>query len=266
MKRLLAALLGVPIVLGATAASAQIAAVGTVRGYVKDAQGGVLPGVTVTVTSTTVPAPATTVSDQTGFFRLVDLAPADYRLEAELAGFSKYAREPVAVRAGLNLTVDIELTIGGLEQVIEVRAETPLLETQRAGTAVNISGQFQRDLPLTSRSQFSDFLEVTPGVAARAGDATGGGQIYMMRGGELENHVIQLDGADMGSFRQNRADRLLTFNTDAVSDVQVTTGAIDASTPLGSGAVVNVSSVPSPSRSPVNVIVTPPKRRSIAGS
>ena len=82
---------------------------------------------------------------------------------------------------------------------------------------------------------------MTPGIAARAGDATGGGQIYMMRGGELENHVIQLDGADMGSFRQNRADRLLTFNTDAVSDVQVTTGAIDASTPLGSGAVVNVS-------------------------
>lgn len=106
---------------------------------------------------------------------------------------------------------------------------------------MNISGQFQRDLPLTSRSQLTDFLEVTPGVAARAGDATGGGQIYMLRGGELENHVVQLDGADMGSFRQNRADRLLTFNTDAVSDVQVTTGAIDASTPLGSGAVINVS-------------------------
>ena len=241
MNRLTAALLLSTILLSASAASAQIAAVGTVRGYVKDAQGGVLPGVTVTVSSTTVPAPATTVTDQDGFFRLVDLAPADYRFEAELAGFAKYVREPVAVRAGLNLSFDVELALGGLEQVIEVTAETPQLETQRAGTAVNISGQFQRDLPLTSRSQFSDFLEVTPGIAARAGDATGGGQIYMMRGGELENHVIQLDGADMGSFRQNRADRLLTFNTDAVSDVQVTTGAIDASTPLGSGAVVNVS-------------------------
>ncbi|MDO8836977.1 MAG: TonB-dependent receptor [Vicinamibacterales bacterium] len=241
MNRLIAALLLSTIVLSASAASAQIAAVGTVRGYVKDSQGGVLPGVTVTVRSATVSAPSTTVSDQDGFFRLVDLAPADYRFEAELAGFAKYVREPVAVRAGLNITFNLELAIGGLEQVIEVTAETPLLETQRAGTAVNISGQFQRDLPLTSRSQFSDFLEVTPGIAARAGDATGGGQIYMMRGGELENHVIQLDGADMGSFRQNRADRLLTFNTDAVSDVQVTTGAIDASTPLGSGAVVNVS-------------------------
>ena len=95
-----------------------------------------------------MPTPVSTVSDQEGFFRLVDLAPADYRLEAELAGFSKYVRDPVAVRAGLNISFDIELSLGGVEEVVEVSAETPLLETQRAGTAVNISGQFQRDLPL----------------------------------------------------------------------------------------------------------------------
>lgn len=241
MQRFAPAVLLSLALLTTSVASAQIAAVGSVRGYVKDPQGGVLPGVTITLRSPTVPTPVSGVSDQQGFFRLVDLMPGDYRLEAELQGFAKYVRDPVAVRAGLNIALDIEMSIGALEQVIEVKAETPLLETQRATTSVNISGDFQRDLPLTSRRQFSDFLEVTPGVAARAGDATGGGQIYMLRGGELENHVVQLDGADMGSFRQNRADRLLTFNTDAVSDVQVTTGAIDASTPLGSGAVINVS-------------------------
>ncbi len=241
MNRLIAGVLLLVIVLSASAASAQIAAVGTVRGYVKDQQGGVLPGVTVTAASPTVPTPRSTVSDDKGFFRLVDLPPADYSITAELQGFAKFLRPAVNVRAGLNISFDITMAIGGLEQTVEVTAETPLLEVQRATNSVNISGQFQRDLPLTSRSQFSDFLEVTPGIAARAGDATGGGQIYMMRGGELENHVVQLDGADMGSFRQNRADRLLTFNTDAISDVQITTGTVDASTPLGSGAVINVS-------------------------
>ena len=73
-------------------------------------------------------------------------------------------------------------------------------------------------------------------IVSRAGDGTAGGQIYFLRGGELENHVVQLDGADMGSFRQNRADRLLTINTDSVSDIQVKTGGVDASSPLGSGA------------------------------
>ena len=241
MNRLIAGVLLSIMVLSASVASAQIAAVGTVRGYVKDQQGGVLPGVTVTAASPTVPTPYSTVSDDKGFFRLVDLPPADYSVTAELQGFSRFVRQAVAVRAGLNISFDITMAIGGLEQTVEVTAETPLLEVQKATNSVNISGQFQRDLPLTSRSQFSDFLEVTPGIAARAGDATGGGQIYMMRGGELENHVVQLDGADMGSFRQNRADRLLTFNTDAISDVQITTGTVDASTPLGSGAVINVS-------------------------
>lgn len=241
MRRPIAALLFSLMAVSASTASAQIAAVGTVRGYVKDAQGGVLPGVTITATSPTVPTPVVAVSDHQGFFRLVDLAPADYRVAAELQGFKKYARANVAVRAGLNITLDIELALGGIEELVEVTAETPLLETQRAATSVNISGDMQRQMPLSSRGQFADFLEVTPGVAARAGDATGGGQIYMVRGGELENHVIQLDGADMGSFRQNRADRLLTLNTDAIGDVQVKTAAVDASVPLGSGAVINVS-------------------------
>jgi outer membrane receptor protein involved in Fe transport len=241
MNRLLVGLVLSLTLLSGSVASAQIAAVGTVRGYVKDQQGGVLPGVTITAASPTVSTPYTTVSDEKGFYRLVDLQPATYRIEAELQGFARFARAGVMVSAGLNIPLDVTMSIGGLEQTIEVVAETPLLEVQRATTSVNISGQMQRDMPLTSRGQFSDFLEVTPGIAARAGDATGGGQIYMMRGGELENHVVQLDGADMGSFRQNRADRLLTFNTDAISDVQVTTGAVDASTPLGSGAVISVS-------------------------
>ncbi|HEX5475310.1 MAG TPA: TonB-dependent receptor [Vicinamibacterales bacterium] len=241
MNRVLTGVVLTVILLSGSLAFAQSAPVGTIRGYVKDSQGAVLPGVTITATSPSVPTPSVAVSDGQGFFRLVDLVPADYRIEAELQGFAKYVRDGVAVRAGLNISLDIAMTIGNMSESVQVVAETPLLETQKATTSVNISGELQRQLPLSSRSQFADFLEVTPGVAARAGDATGGGQIYMMRGGELENHVIQLDGADMGSFRQNRADRLLTLDTDAIDDVQVTTAAVDASVPLGSGAVINVA-------------------------
>ena len=45
----------------------------------------------------------------------------------------------------------------------------------------------------------------------------------------------------MGSFRQNRADRLLSINTDSVFDIQVKTGGVDAAAPLGSGAVISVA-------------------------
>lgn len=227
--------------LAASTAVAQIAVEGSLRGTVTDAQGGVLPGVTLTATSTTVPTPFTVVTDSAGVYRFLSLPPADYTITAELEGFAKYEQPGVQIRAGLNIAIDIGMRVGNLQETVQVTVESPLLEVQKATTSVNVDGELQRALPLTSRKQFADFLEVTPGVVARAGDATGGGQIYFLRGGELENHVIQMDGADMGSFRQNRPDRLLSINTDTVSDVQIKTGGVDASSPLGSGAVISVA-------------------------
>lgn len=229
------------LMLSAPWAFAQISADGGVRGYVRDAQGGALPGVTLTATTPGSPTSATTVSDKEGAYRFPILPPGDYSITAELSGFAKYVRNGVQVQAGKNIAVDVVMKVGSLEETVEVTADSPLLEVQKATTSVNISGELQRALPLTSRKQFADFLEVTPGIVGRAGDGTAGGQIYFLRGGELENHVVQLDGADMGSFRQNRADRLLTINTDSVADIQVKTGGVDASSPLGSGAVINVA-------------------------
>jgi len=224
-----------------TVANAQITVEGSLRGTVADAQGGVLPGVSLVATSASVPTPFTAVTDTSGVYRFLSLPPGDYVITAELDGFAKHEQRGVQVRAGLNIALDIVLKVGSLQETVQVSVESPLLEVQKATTSVNVDGELQRVLPLTSRKQFADFLEVTPGVVARAGDATGGGQIYFLRGGELENHVIQMDGADMGSFRQNRPDRLLSINTDTVSDVQVKTGGIDASSPLGSGAVISVA-------------------------
>ena len=229
------------VLFAAPFALAQISTEGGVRGSVKDAQGGALPGVSLTATSPDAPAPFAAVSDGEGTYRFTSLPPGDYTITAELSGFAKLVRTDVQVRAGRNIALDLAMKVGGLEETVQVTADSPLLEVQKATTSVNIDGELQRVLPLTSRKQFADFLEVTPGIVARAGDATGGGQIYFLRGGELENHVIQMDGADMGSFRQNRPDRLLTINTDTVADVQVKTGGVDASSPLGSGAVINVA-------------------------
>ena len=59
----------------------------SLRGYVKDNQGGVLPGVTVTATSPNMITSATGVSDETGYYRLINLPPGDYAVSAELQGF-----------------------------------------------------------------------------------------------------------------------------------------------------------------------------------
>ena len=88
MKRsvvLLALFLGL-----AVSALAQVQG-GTIGGTVRDEQGGVLPGVTVTLQG--VDATRETVTGADGNFRFLDLAPGPYKLTAALAGFSTIVQE-----------------------------------------------------------------------------------------------------------------------------------------------------------------------------
>lgn len=239
MKRL--TLAAVILLLTSAAVWAQSASEGTVRGVIHDEQGGVLPGVTVNATSPTVVGTFTAVSETDGSYRLLNLRPGEYTITAELQGFSKYVRPGVVVRAGLNIAVDIVLKVGTMSETIQVTAESPMLEVQKPVQAVNISGELQRALPLGTRKDFSEFLEVTPGVTARTFDQGTGGQVYMLRGSEIENHVVQVDGADMGSFRQGWAGLYVGLSTDSIEDTQVKTGGVDASAPLGVGVVINIA-------------------------
>lgn len=219
---------------------AQIATEGTVRGVVRDAAGGVLPGVTVTAVSPAAPGTHITVSESDGQYRLLNLPPGAFDIVAELAGFTKYVRQGIEARAGLNLTLDIVLTLGNVEESIVVRGEPPLLESQKAIQAVNIAGDFLRVLPLSTRRDVTDVLEAAPGVTARNLIANNGTQTYMLRGTDVEQHVVQIDGADMVSSRQGRMETV-RLPTNAVADSQVKTGGADASAPAGLGVVFNVT-------------------------
>lgn len=220
-------------------AMAQTATGGSIRGYVTDEQKGALPGVTITAASPSVARAFTAVTDNDGLYRLVDLPPGTYTLTAELEGFAKTIRANIVVSAALNLSVDIDMKIGGLTETVEVRRDTPMLEVDKPVQAVNISGALQRQLPLTPRRDYSDFLEATPGLNTYVNPQSGGG-IYSLRGSTIESHVIQMDGADMGSFRQPRPD-YIAISSDAIEDVQVKVAASDASAPLGNGVVINVA-------------------------
>ena len=115
-----------------------------------------------------------------------------------------------------------------------------MLEVSRPVQAVNISGELQRALPLSSRKDFTDFLEVTPGVTARTFDQGSGGQVYMLRGSGSRTTSCRSTARTWG--RPARAGRVYTgLSGDSIDDTQVKTGGVDASAPLGVGVVINVS-------------------------
>lgn len=221
------------------AVSAQTSVEGSLRGLVRDAQGAVLPGAAVSAASAASSVVVRSVTDARGSYRLTNLPPGLYTVDVALSGFSRVHLAGVEIRAGLDIAMDIAMEVGSLDETVHVAAETPMLEVQKPAQAVNISGDMQRQLPLTSKRDWYSFLEVTPSLVNRSVDQSGG-QVYMLRGTDIEGHVFQLDGMDVGSFRQSRAD-VIQLNADAIEDAQVKTGGVDASAPVGVGVVVNVA-------------------------
>lgn len=212
---------------------------GSLRGSVHDAQGGALPGVTVTATAPELLRPVIGVTNEEGLYRLVNLPPGTYTLSAELAGFSTVRREGVLLRAGANFQVDLTMQLGSLQETVTVTGDSPMIEVSNPSNVLNIDGEFQRQMPIQARSNWSDFLELTPGVISRGFDDGSGRQVYFGHGTEHFAHVIQLEGM----IASNYHDAQVTYvgmGADMISDVQVKTGGVDASSPMGVGLVMNV--------------------------
>src|SRR5437867_3026879 len=221
------------------AASAMAQTQGSLRGYVKDEQGGALPGVTVTATSPALIQPATAVTEADGAYRLINLPPGTYTVAAELTGFASYRRTDILLRAGANFQVDIVMKIGSLQESITVAGESPMLEVSKPSNVLNISGEFQREMPIQARRNWSDFLEITPGVHSRPFDDGSGRMVYFGHSTEHFAHVIQLEGAIASNY-QDAQITYVAMGADMVDDVQVKTGGVDASAPMGVGLNINV--------------------------
>lgn len=212
---------------------------GSVRGFVKDEQGAVLPGVTVTATSTALLRPVIALSDASGYYRLLNLPPGTYTVSAELQGFSTFRRDGIVMRAGLTLTVEIDLKLGTVAETVTVSGDSPMIETNRPTSVINIEGELLRAAPITSRRLFSDALDLAPGVGSRNVDDGVGRRAYYFRGSHIYAHAFQLEGAPASAYIDSAAHSM-AMGGDTVQDVEIKLGGADASTPLSTGVVMNV--------------------------
>src|SRR5262245_37970577 len=110
-----------------TPAAAQVEQ-GRLLGTVKDAQTGVLPGVTVTATSPALIGQRTTITETDGRFLITTLPSGTYALKFELQGFQPYIRQNIVVTQGSTLTVDATLEVESLSESITVTGDSPMVD------------------------------------------------------------------------------------------------------------------------------------------
>lgn len=212
---------------------------GTLVGNVTDEQQAVLPGVAITATSPSLQGQRSVISDERGYFRLLNLPPGEYTVTAELAGFATYKRTGIAVRAGATFTVNVALQVTALAQEVTVTAESPMVETASAATNVLIQGEFQREIPLQGRRNWSDMLEMIPGLNARPFDDNSGRMVYYGRGAHHWSQVIKVDGANAASYYDAQVT-FINMSTDTIGDVEMKAGGLEASAEMGNSVNVNI--------------------------
>ena len=102
----------------ALALPAHAQVVGQIQGTVTDAQGAVLPGVSLTLRNTENGAARTAVSEGDGQYRFAGLQPGTYALKAELQGFANVDVERLTINIGVQLQQDIKMQLQSLQETV----------------------------------------------------------------------------------------------------------------------------------------------------
>ena len=210
---------------------------GSIAGFVKDQSGAVVSNAKLTLTNTATNAKEETTSDATGAFQFLQLAPAQYSLQVEAAGFKKEILTDIIVQVDQITHLEPSLQLGSVAETIEITGEAaPLLETDRSTLSNVIESKVVSDIPLNGR-QYLDLALLTPGVLPSSAGTQGGG--FNVSGARSQSNVFLLDGVSNIDTQINSA--LGNFRiTDAVQEFAVQTSVATAEFGRGTGGQVNI--------------------------
>ncbi|HZJ44914.1 MAG TPA: carboxypeptidase regulatory-like domain-containing protein [Pyrinomonadaceae bacterium] len=224
--------LGVVMCIGilATSGFAQTTGSATLRGTIKDPQGAIVRGATVTVTNERTSEERKATSNDDGAFTFSALTPGEYSLKIESAGFKTISQQHLALETSTTRSVEIVTEIGAPTETVTISAGLDQLQTETGAKENTITSAQIDNLSIISRSSL-ELLRILPGVVAPDGTALeqvafGGGananNAYHVNGLRGEQNNVQLDGARMIDFGSNNGT-VITANPDMVQEVKVQT-------------------------------------------
>src|SRR5436190_7175292 len=107
---------------------------GSIFGKATDSSGGVLPGVTVTVTGPVLLQPLTAVTSETGTYQFPRVEIGTYAVKFELTGFKTVVNQDIMVTVGFRAGVNAQMGISTVQETITVTGASPVVDTKEVGT------------------------------------------------------------------------------------------------------------------------------------
>ena len=222
------------------AAAAQTGAA-SITGLVTDESGAAVPGVTVTATNQATNVPYTAVSNGAGNYTVTSLPVGTYVVKAELTGFRTTTRTPLTFEAQQVARLDFKMSVGQLQESVEVSGTPPILQTETGTVGEVISGNTAQSLPLNGRNTGQLALLLPGTVTYNPRGFTNIGSINMNRpfvnGNREQTNNFTVDGLDVNETIDNRV--AYQPSPDAVAEISVETNNYAADIGNVGGAVVS---------------------------
>lgn len=214
-----------------------------IAGIVRDASGGVLPGVTVEVASPAlIEKVRTAITDTEGRYNVVDLRPGTYGVMFRLEGFNAFRRDGIVLTAGFTATVNADMQVGSLAETITVTGAAPLVDTQNVRQQESVSDELLNALPSGSKG-FMGLSRLIPGMSSNS-DSGGGSGIYSANsahaatihgkgGGKMSYDGMQTSNQSLNGHTS------YVMNPATVEETVILTGGISAESDA-SGLLINL--------------------------
>jgi hypothetical protein len=233
----------VAIVLFAAPVAAQ-SITGTIQGTVVDNQNLAVPAATVTVRNIDTNVSRVAVSDADGLYRFLNMPVGNYELTVELSGFSRYVRSGLTLALNQTAVVNVEIRPAAITEVVEVRADAPIINTLNAEVGVRFDTVRVAELPVMDSRNIFTLARSAPGVSQIASGqnnfSAGGFEAnYSSNGARLRSNNIMIDGQDVNDPSVTGRQQPVN-NTDIVQEIRLITNQFAAEFGRAAGSVMNV--------------------------
>ena len=214
-------------------------ATGSLGGTVKDPNGAIVQGVSVTVKNEGTNLTRTAVSDSDGRWTIPVLPVGKYTLTYEKEGFKKGYSENVEVEASVPRTVEVALEIGAIENVVTISSDQTLVQTESAAVSRQITGEQITKIPTSTRS-FTGLLSSEAGVSSELSPVAvnGNGNISpSVNGTRTTSTSFTFNGIDATNIATNEGSLSDNISPapETLQEVKLQTSLYDASTGRSGG-------------------------------
>src|SRR5712692_1959709 len=225
-------------------------ATGSILGTVRDSDGGVIPGVNVSAKSVERGAVRSVATDSSGTYQILSVPAGVYDVEAGIKGFKTSVRKGISVTVGASVAVNFELTVGEVQQQVEVSDVPPQVETTNPAMGGLVGETAVRELPLNGRDwlQLATLQAGVVGGIGRQSSASfsnsraarGNGLALSISGNRPTGNVFLVDGLVVNDFANASPGSGLNVNlgVEAVREFRVLTSEYTAQYGRSTGVVV----------------------------